>query len=164
MTTSVVGPGPDRDDLAGHDRLPATDRSSTVGAVTKAVQDLMIPVERVHDALHNALRAGDPVAHLLTDDATVDVLPSGAGASGAAEVERFVAEQVVLPDDLVVRRTSRTGDRFRVADEEVFTFTHDRELPWLRPGPPTGKPTELVVVTLTTVKRGRVSRSRMIVA
>ncbi|MEJ2870636.1 hypothetical protein WCD74_22935 [Actinomycetospora sp. OC33-EN08] len=132
--------------------------------MTKAVQDLMIAVERVHDALHTALRSGGPVAHLLADDATVDVLPSGAGATGVDEITRFVAGQVVLPGDLTVRRLSRTGDRFRVVDEEVFAFTHDRELGWLLPGPPTGKPTELVVVTLTAVKRGRVTRSRIIVA
>ena len=132
--------------------------------MTKAVQDLMIAVERVHDALRAAMRSGGPVAHLLAADATVDVLPSGAGASGVDEVTRFVAEQVVLPGDLSTRRTSRTGDRFRVADEEVWAFTHDRELGWLLPGPPTGKPVELVVVTLTTVSRGRVTRSRMIVA
>ncbi|WP_018330206.1 hypothetical protein [Actinomycetospora chiangmaiensis] len=132
--------------------------------MTKAVQDLMIAVERVHDALHTAVRAAGPVAHLLTEDATFDVLPSGAGASGAAEIDRFVTGQVVLPGDLTVRRSSRTGDRFRVVDEEVFTFTHDRELPWLLPGAATGKPTELVVVTLTAVKRGQVTRARMVCA
>ncbi|MCD2188268.1 hypothetical protein [Actinomycetospora soli] len=132
--------------------------------MTKAVQDLMIAVERVHDALHTAIRAGGPVAHLLDEDATVDVLPSGVGATGASEVERFVAERVVLPGDLTVRRTSRTGDRFRVVDEETFAFTHDRELDWLLPGEPTGKPVELVVVTLTAVKRGRVTRARMVCA
>ena len=134
------------------------------GSVTKAVQDLMIAVERVHDALHAAVRTGAPVAHLLAEDATLDVLPSGAGATGAVEIERFVTDRVVLPGDLTVRRTSRTGDRFRVVDEEVFAFTHDRETSWLLPGPPTGKPTELVVVTLTAVKRGQVTRTRMIVA
>ncbi|MDL5156680.1 hypothetical protein [Actinomycetospora termitidis] len=132
--------------------------------MTKAVQDLMIAVERVHDALHTAIRAGGPVAHLLADDATLDVLPAGAGASGAAEIERFVADRVVVPGDLTVRRLSRTGDRFRVVDEEVFAFTHDRELAWLLPGEPTGKPVELVVVTLTAVRRQVVTRSRMIVA
>jgi carboxymethylenebutenolidase len=163
MTTSVVAPRHERDDLPGHELAHRTTVAHR-GGVTKAVQDLMIAVERVHDALHTAVRAGAAVAHLLAEDATFDVLPSGVGATGADEIERFVAEQVVVPGDLTVRRTSRTGDRFRVVDEEVFAFTHDRELTWLLPGAPTGKPTELVVVTLTAVKRGQVTRTRMIVA
>lgn len=131
--------------------------------MTKAVQDLMIAVERVHDAVRAALVAGGPVVHLLDDAATLEILPAGTGASGAAGIERFGTEAFVVPDDLAFRRVSRTGDRFRVVDEEILTFTHDREMPWLLPGvAPTGRRAEVVVVTLTTVKRGRVARMRVL--
>ena len=142
---------------------PGPGRSRRVGGVTKAVQDLMIAVERVHDAVRAALVAGGPVAHLLDDAATLELLPAGTGAAGPAEIERFGTEGFVVPDDAAFRRVSRTGDRFRVADEEILSFTHDREMPWLLPGvAPTGRRAEILLVTLTTVKRGRVARMRML--
>lgn len=78
------------------------------GGVAKAVQDLMIAVERVHDAVRAALVAGGPFVHLLDDAATPEILPAGTGASGAAGVERFGTEAFVVPDDLAFRRVART--------------------------------------------------------
>ena len=136
--------------------------------VTKAVQDLMVAVERVRDAFARAVFVdADPAAArtVATDDVTVEVLPAGTGASGGEALERWLATDVVpsLPPDLAFRRVSRTGDRWQVADEETLSFTHDRELPWLLPGvAPTGRAVEVLVMTVVTVHRGKVRRVRML--
>ncbi|MCD2196637.1 nuclear transport factor 2 family protein [Actinomycetospora endophytica] len=135
--------------------------------MTKAVQDLMVEVERVRDAFLGAVLAADPdAAHaLITPDATLRVDPTGTGAAGADDVRRFLAEQVApgLPDDFVVRRRSRTGDRWHVVDEDTVSFTHDREMPWLLPGiAATGRAAEVDVVTVVGVRRSLVVRCRMV--
>lgn len=136
--------------------------------VTKAVQDLMVAVERVRDAFVRAVFVdADPAAAraAATDDVTVEVLPAGTGASGGEALERWLAADVVpsLPPDLAFHRVSRTGDRWQVADEETLSFTHDRELPWLLPGlAPTGRAVEVLVMTVVTVRRGKVRRVRML--
>ena len=136
-----------------------------MGDVTKAVQDLMVEVERVRDAFLDAvLRADADAAHaLVAPDGTLDVDPVGTGASGPEPIRRFVADRVApgLPADLVVRRHSRTGDRWRVVDEASVSFTHDREMGWLLPGvAATGRVVEVDLVTVVVVRRSLVSRAR----
>ena len=111
--------------------------------------------------------AGDLDAALAACAASVAVLhrPMGTGASGSAEVRRFLADDIVghLPTDLAVTRISRTVDRFRVVDEERVAFTHDRALPWLLPGvAPTGGRTEALAVSICTVRQGRVRDLRVL--
>ncbi len=135
--------------------------------MTKAVQDLMVEVERIRDRFLDAVLRPDPdAAHaLLTGDATLDVDPAGTGASGAEPIRRFVADRVApgLPADLTVRRRSRTGDRWRVVDEASVSFTHDREMPWLLPGvAATGRAVEVDLVTVVVVRRSLVSRARLV--
>ncbi len=135
--------------------------------MTKAVQDLMVEVERVRDAFVAALLGPDPdAAHaLLTPDARLVIDPAGTTVQGADAIRHFVAEQVApgRPADLAVRRRSRTGDRWHVVDEAVATFTHDREMPWLLPGvPATGRCVEVDLVTLVGVRRSRITRVRLV--
>jgi carboxymethylenebutenolidase len=138
-----------------------------VDDVTKAVQDLMVEVERIRDAFLGAvLRPDADAAHaLLTRDATLAVDPAGTGATGAEPIRRFVADLVTpgLPADLAVHRRSRTGDRWQVVDEATASFTHDREMPWLLPGvAATGRSVEIDLVTVVVVRRSLVSRARMV--
>jgi carboxymethylenebutenolidase len=138
-----------------------------VGHVTKAVQDLMVEVQRVRDAFLDAVLRGDAdAAHArLSQDATLDVDPMGTGASGAEPIRRFVADRVApgLPADLAVRRHSRTGDRWRVVDEASVSFTHDHEMGWLLPGiAATGRAVEVDLLTVVVVRRSLVSRARLV--
>jgi carboxymethylenebutenolidase len=133
--------------------------------VTKAVQDLMVEVERVRDRFVRGLLAADAdeVRGLATSDVTLAIDPTGTGASGTDPLCRFVAEQVAVPPDLTLRRRSRTGDRWQVVDEDTAAFTHDREMPWLLPGvPATGRAVEVDVVTVVAVRRSLVVRCRMV--
>jgi carboxymethylenebutenolidase len=133
--------------------------------VTKAVQDLMVAVERTRDAFAAAVRGGDLDAALalVGDDVTLVNLPVGTGARGSDALRRHLADDVLPhhPADLTTRRVSRTGDRWRVVDEEVVAFTHDREVPWLLPGvAPTGRHVEVLAVTVVAVRRERITEHR----
>lgn len=133
--------------------------------VTKAVQDLMVAVERTRDAFAAAVRDGDVDAALavVADDVALVNVPVGTGARGAEALRRHLADDVLphRPADLTVRRVSRTGDRWRVVDEEVVAFTHDRELPWLLPGiAPTGRHVEVLAISVVTVRRRRITEHR----
>ncbi|CAA9274904.1 MAG: hypothetical protein AVDCRST_MAG54-3217 [uncultured Actinomycetospora sp.] len=133
--------------------------------MTKGVQDLMVAVERTRDAFVAAVRGGDleRAMALVTDDVALTTLPVGSGARGADELRRHLADDVLphRPADLATRRVSRTGDRWRVVDEELVAFTHDRELPWLLPGvAPTGRYVEVLAISLVTVRKQRVAEHR----
>jgi carboxymethylenebutenolidase len=133
--------------------------------VTKGVQDLMVAVERTRDAFVAAVRGGDleRAMALVTDDVALTTLPVGRGARGADELRRHLEQDVLphRPADLATRRVSRTGDRWRVVDEELVSFTHDRELPWVLPGiAPTGRRVEVLAISVVTVRRQRVAEHR----
>ncbi|NMO90581.1 nuclear transport factor 2 family protein [Actinomycetospora sp. TBRC 11914] len=135
--------------------------------MTKAVQDLMVEVERVRDAFVAALLRPDPgaVHALLAPDARLEIDPVGIVVTGADAIRDHVAERIVpgRPADLAVRQRSRTGDRWRVVDEATATFTHDREVPWLLPGVPgTGRGVEVDLLTVVGVRRSRITRARLV--
>jgi hypothetical protein len=64
------------------------------------------------------------------------------GWNGRAQVESFYRDHFVghWPDDVEVKRLSRTVGKNRVVDEFIVSFTYDRELKCYLPGiPPTGR-------------------------
>ena len=131
--------------------------------MTISIQQLMKQVENVRDRFYAAVYL-DGDADAAVDAATADCelcdLPSGARAGGADELRQHVATRV-RPSDTRIRRLSRTGDRWRVADEFRLSFTHDPELPWLLPGvPPTDRAAEVFAMSVVAVSRGRVVSCR----
>ncbi|MEJ2860179.1 ester cyclase [Actinomycetospora flava] len=133
--------------------------------MTKAVQDMMVAVERTRDAFAAAVRAGDVDAALavVTDDVALATLPAGTGARGTDALRRHLAEDVLphRPADLASVRVSRTVDRWRVVDEQRVTFTHDVALPWLLPGvAPTGRRVEVLAISVVAVRRERITEHR----
>ena len=133
--------------------------------MTKAVQDLMVEVARVRDAFHAAICSTpdlDAALSLAADGCTLTSIPSGSGATGP-DLRRYLAEEVLphLPADLTFRRISRTGDRWRLAQEDMVSFTHDVELPWLLPGEaPTHLRAEVLAVSVVTIERSLVASYR----
>lgn len=133
--------------------------------MTVAIQQLMWEIERLRDAFHEAIHAKrdvDAALALVTDGCTLANLPVGTGAAGA-DLRRHLAEDVLphLPTDLGFRRVSRTVDKFRVVEESVVTFTHDRELPWLLPGaPPTHRRAEVLTISVAGFRHSRINAHR----
>lgn len=133
--------------------------------MTKAVQDRMGEVERIRDAFHAAIYTTpdlEQAMRLAAAGCTLANIPSGGGAAGDG-LRRYLAEVVLphLPADLSFRRLSRTGDRWRVAQEEMVSFTHDTELPWLLPGvAPTHRRAEFLAVSVVTIERSLIVSCR----
>jgi carboxymethylenebutenolidase len=134
--------------------------------MTFAIQQLMAEIERLRDAFHGSVYAAgdvDAALEVTTDDCSLLNLPMGTGASTAADVRRYLAQDVLpcLPADLTFRRVSRTVDKFRVVDEAVVAFTHDRELPWLLPGsPPTHRRAEVLAISVVSFRHSRINAHR----
>jgi carboxymethylenebutenolidase len=133
--------------------------------LTKAVQDLMVEVARIRDAFHAAIYARpdlDAAMELATPGCTLINIPSGSGAGGE-DLRPYLAAEVLpyRPADLSFRRLSRTGDRWRVAQEDMVSFTHDVEVPWLLPGvAPTHRRAEVLAISVVTIQRSRVASYR----
>lgn len=127
--------------------------------MTLQIQEYMWAVERVRDAFHEAVYTNqdlDAALATTADDVKLLNTPIQSGARGAQGLRRHLAEDVLphLPADLAFRRMSRTVDKWRVAEETVVSFTHDRKLPWLLPGvAPTHRRAEVLAVSVVTVRR-----------
>ena len=104
--------------------------------MTPAIQELIRRNEQLCDRFQQATLDEPDVATALATTAeqiTLVNLPMRTGAAQHSGLRRYLTEDVLphRPADLRRRRVSRTADRFRVVDELVVGFTHDRELPWL---------------------------------
>ncbi len=134
--------------------------------MTIGVQQLMLAVERTKDAFHEAVytaRDVDAALAVIADDCSLTNLPLGIGASTADGIGRYLADDVLphLPADLTFRKVSRTGDRWRVVDEVIIGFTHDRELPWLLPAiAATQHRVSVLAISVVTVRRARITNHR----
>ncbi len=136
--------------------------------VTQAIAHFMRELERAWDAHLDALLVRrDLVAALrpLAAEPSLVHIPAMAGAAGRQAVERFYADQVLphLPGDLALSRISRTVDRWRLVDETMVSFTHDRELPWLLPGvEPTFRRAEVLAIAIVGFDRERIGSQRIL--
>jgi carboxymethylenebutenolidase len=136
--------------------------------MTTEIARFMRELERIwDDHVAAALVRRDVGASMadMTAEPSVRHLPTKAGATGRAAMERFYAEELFpcLPADLAITRISRTVDRFRIADETTVSFTHDRELPWLLPGiAPTHRPAEIVAIAVVSFQRGKINTLRVL--
>ena len=126
--------------------------------MTVAIQQLIWQIERTRDGFHRAVYDAadlDAAMATLAEDCTLVNLPVQTGAGGGEAVRRHLAEDVLpnRPDDLTFRRVSRTVDKFRLVEEAVVGFTHDRELPWLLPNvAPTHRRAEVLAISVVTVR------------
>jgi carboxymethylenebutenolidase len=136
--------------------------------VTPSIAQFMRDLEQAWDAHQQALlQRRDLTAALasLAAEPAVTHIPAMTGATGRQAVERFYAGQLLphLPDDLELRRISRTADRWRLVDETTVSFTHDRELPWLLPGAaPTFRRAEVLAIAVVGFDRTRIRSQRVL--
>lgn len=84
--------------------------------------------------------------------------PTLTGGVGPDELQRFYDEFFLQsnPPSTKLTLISRTIGADRVVDEVHMTFKHTQEMPWILPGvPPTGKRVEVLVVSIVTVRGGK---------
>ncbi|MBV9820563.1 MAG: hypothetical protein JOZ07_19720 [Solirubrobacterales bacterium] len=134
--------------------------------MTVEIELLMKDMEATWDRLTAATlfaRDLDAALATLSDTASVTHLPLMTGGTGHGGLERFYRDEVFdhVPADLALRRLSRAVDRFRLADETMVSFTHDRELPWLLPGvQATDRTVEVLTVTVVAFRKGLITSQR----
>ena len=136
--------------------------------MTPSIAQFMRDLERAWDAHQQALLTRRDLAAALAPlaaEPAVTHIPAMTGGTGRHAVERFYAERLLphLPDDLELRRISRTVDRWRLVDETTVSFTHDRELPWLLPGAaPTFRRAEVLAIAVVGFDRTRIRSQRVL--
>lgn len=129
--------------------------------MTPSISAAMQELERVYDEHWDALltrRDVDAALAVMAADPAVRHLPSAAGASGRDALRRFYTEDYLphQPGDLARTRISRTVGRFRLVDETLVRFRHDRPLPWLLPGiEPTHRQAEVTAIVIADFDRLR---------
>jgi hypothetical protein len=83
-------------------------------------------------------------------------IPTLTGGIGAEDLRRFYADYFSNPSSMKVTLLSRTIGVDRVVDEMHVKFKHTQEMPWILPGvPATEKKVEILVVSIVTVKGGK---------
>ncbi|KAI0832278.1 NTF2-like protein [Hypoxylon sp. FL0890] len=85
-------------------------------------------------------------------------IPTLTGGIGSEELQRFYSEFFIdrNPPSLKLTLLSRTVGDDRVVDELHLAFKHTQEMPWILPGvPPTNKRVEILVVSIVTLRGGR---------
>ena len=136
--------------------------------MTPSIAQYMRDHEQVWEAHQQALiQQHDLRAALvaLAAEPSIVHIPAMTGGTGRQAVERFYAGQFLphLPADLALSRVSRTVDRWRLVDETMVSFTHDRELPWLLPGAePTFRRAEVLAIAVVGFDRTRIRSQRVL--
>lgn len=91
-------------------------------------------------------------------------MPTLTGGIGASELQSFYADFFVNthPETLEITLVSRTISTDRVVDELHVSFKHTTEMPWILPGvPPTGRRVEIMMVSIVTVRAGRLQHEHV---
>ncbi|KAK0646925.1 hypothetical protein B0T16DRAFT_171036 [Cercophora newfieldiana] len=91
-------------------------------------------------------------------------VPTLTGGMGAQELEDFYISYFINsnPPSMSVTLLSRTIGVDRVVDEMYVSFKHTQDMPWILPGiPPTKKRVEVIVVSIVTLKGGRLYHERV---
>jgi carboxymethylenebutenolidase len=104
------------------------------------------------------------VTRMTQNSPHVSILPTLEGGIGRKKLEEFYREFFVpsLVEDFKIRLVSRTMGVDRVVDEMVVSFTHSDEVDWILPGvPPTDKFVEIPMVSIVTVRGGKLVSEHM---
>jgi hypothetical protein len=86
------------------------------------------------------------------------------GGIGEAELKRFYKEFFLpsAPPTFHMRLISRTIGVDRIVDELYVQFKHTTQMPWILPGiPPTNQKVEIVVVSLVSMRGGKIWHERI---
>lgn len=107
--------------------------------------------------IHYEFEARDVPATMATMVAEpyVNHIPTLTGGVGYRDLSRFYAHHFVHsnPADTRSIPISRTIGADRIVEEQLFCFTHDREIDWMLPGvAPTGRYVEVPLVAIVTFR------------
>jgi carboxymethylenebutenolidase len=117
-----------------------------------------------HEYAEFVLRDADKALETMVREPSVRLMPTQLGGEGRASVRRFYRDVFIpnLPANLELIRISRTVGTDRLIDEDLLSFTHTTEIPWLIRGvSPTEKPIEVVVIVIAEFENGQLAHERV---
>jgi carboxymethylenebutenolidase len=117
-----------------------------------------------HQYAEFVLRDADKALETMTDEPSVRIMATHAGADGLDAVRKFYGQEFIpsLPPDIQVTLVSRTVGTDRLVDENLLAFTHTIAVPWVLPRvPPTGKRIEIPVIVIAEFEGGKLARERI---
>jgi carboxymethylenebutenolidase len=117
-----------------------------------------------HEYAEFVLRDAVKALETMVEEPSVRLMPTQLGGDGREAVRRFYGDVFIpsLPANIELSRVSRTVGIDRLVDEDLFSFSHTTDIPWLLPGvPPTGKPIEVVAIVVAEFENGKLARERV---
>jgi len=114
--------------------------------------------------LHNKYEFGDRDVDATMTTMTAEpynvCMPTRRGGNGGAAVRAFYSKDFVTinPPDIAATVVSTTVGETQVVEENVCSFTHTVDMPWILPGvQPTGKKVRIPLVVIVGFENGLVS-------
>jgi carboxymethylenebutenolidase len=104
-----------------------------------------------HTALEFDVRDADATMSTMVAEPYVNHIPTLTGGVGFTQLHRFYKHHFIpsTPADTRLVPLSRTIGATQIVDEQLFCFTHDREIEWMLPGiAPTGRYVEIPLVAI----------------
>ncbi|KAK5659167.1 hypothetical protein OQA88_1257 [Cercophora sp. LCS_1] len=156
-------------DLDEYDRICAEVAWSRSLTTARKAFGINVNVEKVVEINAQArLRTRnlqDTMATYTTQTAPeVTAVPTLSGAIGSQKLEQFYDWYFIQdnPPSMQITLLSRTVGVDRVVDEMFLSFKHTQEIPWMLPGvPATNKRVEIIIVSIVTLKAGKLCHERM---
>ncbi|KAJ4394838.1 hypothetical protein N0V93_004058 [Gnomoniopsis smithogilvyi] len=162
--TYNADPGFAEHDIDDYDKISADLAwSRSLAAARKAFNRAYPNIELLVDENHQGkfhTRNTQAVLSSYTTHKTPSAtyFPTLTGGVGPDDLQRFYNDYFIYanPPSLNLTLISRTIGADRVVDEMHVTFKHTHEIPWMLPGvPPTGKRVEVMVVSIVSVRAGK---------
>src|SRR5690349_20151822 len=100
----------------------------------------------------------------LVEDAYVNHVPVMTGGAGKAALHAFYSQDFIpkMPPDTRLTPISRTVGEDQLDDEMIFSFTHNREMPWMLTGiAPTNRYVEVALVAIVRFREGRLAHEHI---
>jgi carboxymethylenebutenolidase len=117
-----------------------------------------------HEYAEFGLRDADKALETMVREPSVWLMATQLGGDGREAVRRFYGDVFIpnLPPNMDLIRVSRTVATDRLVDEDLVSFAHTTEIPWLLPRVrPTGRSIELVVIVVAEFEEGKLARERV---
>lgn len=133
-------------------------------APTTSKEQILLEVWQQHNYAEWVLKDAKQALTTMSENPHVLMVPIGIGGRGREGVFKYYHDYFLaqLPNDIKPRPISQVIGNDILAEEAVFTFTHDQAMDWMIPNvPPTGKHVEVGVVGIITFKNEKIASEHL---
>lgn len=131
---------------------------------TTSKEQILLEVWQQHNYAEWVLKDAGLALATMSENPHVLMVPIGIGGRGRAGVYNYYHDYFLaqLPADIKPTPISQVIGNDILAEEAVFTFTHDQAMDWMIPGvPPTGRQVEVGVVGIITFKNEKIASEHL---